>query len=130
MQLADLIRSQIANGELAAGQRLRTHNDYAEEHHVSRNTVRRAMVVLRHEGLVVSDRSRTHVRTAPDRTMVPLVRGEVFARMPTEPERRNHGIHEGVPVLVVKRDGREEIYPADQVEIEASTEAAVRGCIA
>jgi hypothetical protein len=59
-------------------------------------------------------------------------RGEIFARMPTEPERREYGMKEGIPVLVVEREGQEEeMYPADRVKVRvgmqgtgASTTAA------
>jgi DNA-binding transcriptional regulator YhcF (GntR family) len=117
-QLADLVRAQMAAGEVAPGQRLRAPSDDAEEHHVCLDTVERAMAVLHGEGLIVTDRLGNRVRRPSAATIVPLGRGEVYARMPTEPERKEHGINEGVPVLVVKRAGQsEEIYPADQVQI-------------
>jgi DNA-binding transcriptional regulator YhcF (GntR family) len=116
-QVADLIRTQILKGDFRPGQRLPAQKDYMQEHYVSRDTVERAMTVLRHEGLIVTDRGGSRVRPAPTRTAVPLGRGKVTARQPTEPERREHGITDGVPLLVVTRDGQEEIYPADRVEI-------------
>jgi DNA-binding transcriptional regulator YhcF (GntR family) len=128
-QLADVIRAQISSGEFAPGQRLPAQKDYMQEHQVSRDTVERAMVLLRNEGLIVAERrgNGSRVRPVSTRMGVPLVRGEVFARMPTDPERKIYGIGEGVPLLVVKRDDHdEEIYPADQVEIEIR--AGVESC--
>jgi GntR family transcriptional regulator len=122
-QLADLIRTQIQSGEFRPGQRLPAQKDYMQEHGLSRVTVDRAMAVLRNEGLIVTDRRGSRVRVRPETsaTVVLLDRGKVSARMPTEPERRQHGINEGVPILVVTRDGQaqeaEEMHPADRVEI-------------
>jgi DNA-binding GntR family transcriptional regulator len=118
-QLADLIRTQIENGEFAPGQRLPAQKDYMHEHGLSRDSVERAMAVLRTEGAIVTDRRGSRVRPDHDRTIVHVPSGKVHARIPTEPERRHHDINEGVPVLVVTRDSAEEIYPADQIEIWA-----------
>jgi hypothetical protein len=61
--------------------------------------------------------------------IVAVGRGKVGARIPTEPERQQHGISQGVPVLVVTRGGHEEeIYPADRVEIEFGQERCA-GCV-
>jgi DNA-binding GntR family transcriptional regulator len=46
-QLADLIRAQIQSGEFKPGQRLPAQKGYMYEHGVSRDTVDRAMHVLR-----------------------------------------------------------------------------------
>jgi DNA-binding transcriptional regulator YhcF (GntR family) len=118
-QLADIIRAQIQSGEFRPGQRLPAQKDYMYEHGVSRATVDRAMTVLRNEGLVVVKRGGSRVRQPEDRILLRLSEGKVSARVPTEPERRLHGIQEGVSVFVIKRDGHgEEIYPADEVDIE------------
>jgi DNA-binding GntR family transcriptional regulator len=123
-QLADLIRTQIETGVFAPGQRLPAQKDYMQEHGLSRVSVDRAMGVLRSEGLIVTDRGGSRVRPHTDVTVVFVGRGRVSARMPTEPERRRRGINEGVPVLVVTRDGQEEeIYPADHVEIHTGIHA-------
>ncbi|HEU5157345.1 MAG TPA: GntR family transcriptional regulator [Streptosporangiaceae bacterium] len=123
-QLADVVRSQIRNGELVAGQRLPGPKDYMDEYYLSRGTVRRAMLTLCNEGLIVMDGPGTRVRGQTVRSAVPLGGGEIHARLATEEERLQFGIDEGVPVLVVKRDGQdeEEIYPADQVQIQVEIE--------
>lgn len=51
-QLADLLRQQITSGQLAG--RLPSERYLAAEHEVAVNTVRRALGVLREEGLVES----------------------------------------------------------------------------
>lgn len=44
------------------------------------------------------------------------------ARMPTEVERREQGItDEGVPVLVMRRAGREQVYRADLITVTVDT---------
>lgn len=141
-QLADLIRTQIETGELKPGQRLPAQKDYMQEHCISRVSVDRAMAVLRSEGLIVTERRGSRVRSRTDVTVVFLGQGRVSARMPTEPERRRLGINPGVPVLIVTRDDhtdqqnqnrdqdqdqdQQEIYPADAVEIHTGTHPGTR----
>jgi DNA-binding transcriptional regulator YhcF (GntR family) len=117
-QLADLIRIKINDGEFAPGQRLPAQGDYVQEHHLSRDTVDRAMMVLRNEGLIVTARGGSRVRPPVTPTILPLRCGKISARMPTERERNEHHINDGVPVFVIKRDGPDEIYPADRFEIK------------
>jgi len=50
-QLADIIRQRITTGQLPLGSRI-TESDLTEEFEVARNTARRALAVLRDEGLV------------------------------------------------------------------------------
>jgi DNA-binding GntR family transcriptional regulator len=50
-QLADIIRQRITTGQLPPGSRI-TESDLTEEFEVARNTARRALAVLRDEGLV------------------------------------------------------------------------------
>lgn len=46
------IASRISSGELAAGTRLRSEQDLAQYYEVARGTIRRAMTVLRDQGLI------------------------------------------------------------------------------
>lgn len=118
-QLADLVRTQIQNGEFGHGQRLPAQKDYMQEHGLARDTVERAMTVLRNEGLIVVRRGGSRVRDQTNLTTLCVGEGKVSAHIPTEPERKQYGIKEGVALLVVTRDGHdEEIYPADKVEIQ------------
>ncbi|PRY31150.1 GntR family transcriptional regulator [Pseudosporangium ferrugineum] len=119
-QLADLLRSQIETGDLAPGEPLPSERRLAQEHGISRTTVRQAIGQLRTEGLVTVDRPRgTFVRVPEPMEIVTLARGEkAGARMPTDAERRTHRLGEGVPVLVVTAaDGTVTVHPADRVQL-------------
>jgi DNA-binding GntR family transcriptional regulator len=104
-QLADLLRGQIASGELAPGTPLPAEVYLAQTHDLSRTAVRRAIELLLNEGLVSKSRGRrTMVRLAFEREVVPLGHGDqVDTRMPTEDERRQLGAPVGEPVFVVRR---------------------------
>jgi GntR family transcriptional regulator len=52
-QLAGILRDQIASGELAPGERLPTILELGAEYGVATPTVRKALAVLKDEGLVV-----------------------------------------------------------------------------
>lgn len=56
--IADDLRSAIATGALAPGDRLPTEKDLAEQYQLNRTTVRRALDELRREGLIVSSQGR------------------------------------------------------------------------
>ena len=51
-QLAEIIRERIASGEYPKGSRLPSESDLMEEFEIGRNTARRAVAVLRDEGIV------------------------------------------------------------------------------
>ena len=51
-QLAELIREQIASGELAPGDKLPSTAQLREQHGVSAGVVRQAILVLQTQGLV------------------------------------------------------------------------------
>jgi GntR family transcriptional regulator len=53
-QLAALLRAQIKNSELAPGEKLPPIVTLASEHHVTTNTVQKALRILKDEGLVTS----------------------------------------------------------------------------
>lgn len=115
-QLADHLRGLIASGELAPGDRLPSEESLTQEWGIARNTVRKAISTLRADGLVDVDPPRpTRVRQRPAETVVEVSAGTVRSRMPTPAERREHGIAEGVPVLVVEdAKGRVQVHPADR----------------
>lgn len=117
-QLADLIRDQIQSGELPPGQRLPAQLAYMQEHGISRDSVNRAMHVLRVEGLIVTDRRGSHVRDRDELTAVRVKTGKISARMPSEPERHDLELAEGVPLLVIEdANGLAEVHPADRTII-------------
>jgi GntR family transcriptional regulator len=51
-QLAEIVRGRIASGEYPKGSRLPSESDFMEEFEIGRNTARRAVAVLRDEGIV------------------------------------------------------------------------------
>ena len=53
-QLASILRDRIAAGEFRPGDVLPSEKDLVQEHGLARETVRRAVKVLRDEGLVVT----------------------------------------------------------------------------
>src|SRR5919107_4396222 len=119
-QLADLLRDQIESGERGRGEPLPSELRLAQEYGISRTTVRQAVAQLRTEGLITVERPRgTFVRIPEKTRLVTLGRGErASARMPTDAERREHRLAEGVPVIVITAaDGTVTVHPADRVEL-------------
>ncbi|MEH0933391.1 winged helix-turn-helix domain-containing protein [Micromonospora sp. CPCC 205558] len=119
-QLADLLRDRITSGDIAPGASLPSELRLAQEHGLSRTSVRQAIAILRSEGLVIVEPPRgTFVRAIEPTETVKLLKGDTAsARMPTPAERRELEIGEGVPVLVVFRaDGSRELYAADRVRV-------------
>uniref|UniRef100_UPI0014760827 GntR family transcriptional regulator n=1 Tax=Microbispora sp. H11081 TaxID=2729107 RepID=UPI0014760827 len=84
------------------------------------DSVRRAIAVLRGEGLIVTELRGSRVREQGEAVTVSITPGaQVTARMPTEPERRQLGVAEGVPILVITEpDGDTRKFPADRTVIE------------
>src|SRR5207253_5692517 len=114
MQVADDLRAKIVGGELPPEYRLPAESHIAQQEGVSRDTVRKAIAVLRREGLIRTTRRGSVIRTRPEVKVVAVARGDrIESRMPTDPERREHDMDEGVPVLGIVRAGTEdeEIYP-------------------
>lgn len=107
-QLADLLRDRIASGDLTAGERLPAEPRLADQYDIGRNAVRDGLAILRTEGLISTIRKTgTVVRPQRERTAVELQPGETaIVRMPTEPERAELDIDEGVPLIVIQRAGK------------------------
>ena len=64
-QLAALIRERIESGDLASGFPVPSESQLIGEFGISRDTVRRAMAVLRDEGLIVTTAGKgSYVREA------------------------------------------------------------------
>jgi len=51
-QIAEIIRQRIASGEYLRGSRLPTESEMVETWEVARSTARRAIALLREEGLI------------------------------------------------------------------------------
>lgn len=116
-QLARILREDIASGRYGSGELLPSEARLAQIYEVGRDTVRGALALLRSTGHVVTVKGvGTRVREDREVTMEPIGKGaRVSARMPTEDERRELALPEGVPLLVVERDGEDAlILPADQ----------------
>ncbi|MGH3718898.1 MAG: GntR family transcriptional regulator [Pseudonocardiaceae bacterium] len=65
-RIVDDLRSAILAGRLAPGERLSSEWELAQRYQTSRPTVRRAVAVLKGEGLVITEQGRgTFVRSAP-----------------------------------------------------------------
>ncbi|WP_426506362.1 GntR family transcriptional regulator [Dactylosporangium sp. McL0621] len=105
--LAELMRERIAAGEYGEGRPLPSEAQLAQEFAVSLMTVRRALAVLREEGLVATQRGRVaRVRARPRRRVVGLGAGDTLvSRMPSAEERARLGIERGVPLLEIRRAG-------------------------
>jgi DNA-binding transcriptional regulator YhcF (GntR family) len=118
-QVADVIREQIASGELTAGAALPAFKTLALRYGVGIDVVKDAVVVLRNEGLLeVSRGRRARVRQARAVEVITAPpQARVSVRMPTPAERRELKIGEGVPILVVRCDRVEAIYAGDRSEI-------------
>jgi DNA-binding GntR family transcriptional regulator len=120
-QLADLLREQIASGELGPGAAVPSELTLMQIHGLSRTTVRRSIAELRSEGLVVVSHARTtRVRSSDAEEYVSLDSGTIRARMPSPKERRALDVGDGVPLLIVERNGKVEIYPADRVALRVA----------
>ena len=51
-QLAEILRARIESGQYRPGERIPTESELVEEFELARSTVRRAVSVLREDGLV------------------------------------------------------------------------------
>ena len=77
--IVDELRASILDGRLEAGERLPSENELAERYGTSRPTVRRALALLKAEGLVVTEQGRgVFVRPKPSVRL--LLSGANFRR--------------------------------------------------
>ncbi|GAA4518395.1 hypothetical protein GCM10023191_092440 [Actinoallomurus oryzae] len=53
-QLADILRERIISGEIQPGRRIPSQTELEQEFPLSRNTIKKALDVLKDEGLLVS----------------------------------------------------------------------------
>lgn len=122
IQLASGLRQMILEGELAAGHTFPGEHQMAKDFGVGREAVRKALSVLRQEGLVATKRGEaSYVRPRPERRIVELAPGvTAWFRQATPEERIDLGIDEGVGLVVLEREGAEaELLPADEVVLAA-----------
>jgi GntR family transcriptional regulator len=77
--IVEELRASIVDGRLGAGERLPSENELARRHETSRPTVRRALALLKAEGLVTTEQGRgVFVRSKPQVRL--LLSGENFRR--------------------------------------------------
>lgn len=127
IQLAGIIRAWIENGDLPPGSAVPSEASLTQRFGIARETARRAIALLRTEGIIVTTRAvGSFVRLPGQHEPVTVGPGTtVQSRMPTTDERRSLGIPEGVPVLAITRPGGEqELAPADRVAIVVVSEAS------
>lgn len=117
-QIADDLRSRIAAGALAQGDRVPSETQLMERYGVARMTVRQALSTLKAEGLLLAEHGRgVFVRTSP---MVRRVASDRFARRHRE---------RGQAAFIAEAEG---IGAPGVDELEVGHELAspeVRGCL-
>ncbi|MGW0431867.1 GntR family transcriptional regulator [Micromonospora sp. NPDC003197] len=119
-QLADLLREQIDSGELTPGSPLPSETTLAQTHGLARPAVRQAIALLRAEGLVTTSRGYgTRVRKQVERTPLELPAGSfAIARMPSDAERLEYDLDDGVPVLEIQlQNGSTSVHPGDRIRL-------------
>jgi len=118
--LADLLRTQIADGTLAPGWALPSERALRETYGLGKHTVRQAVALLRAEGLVVVRRGYgAAVRIPIDQETVHVGPGcAITSHTPSPAQRARWDIGEGIPILhVLRPDGTGDEYPADRYRI-------------
>jgi DNA-binding GntR family transcriptional regulator len=119
-QLASILREQILSGDLGPGEPIPGEVALAQQHEIGRETVRKALQVLRAEGLIYTRRAdRSYVREIHNRRPVHLAAEDsALVRMPTPDERDQLDIDEGIPIVILTRAGGEtEMHPADRITL-------------
>jgi DNA-binding FadR family transcriptional regulator len=115
IQLANWLREQIVRGQFGLGSKLPGEEALKRSLGVDRSVVRRAVQVLRTEGLIVTRHGvGSFVAAVPDALVAVVHPGDrITARLPDEAERSRLGaLSPGIPVLVVTRadGGTQEVY--------------------
>ncbi|XVV11774.1 GntR family transcriptional regulator [Actinoplanes sp. CA-131856] len=96
-QLASLLRDRIRSGELQVGQRMPSEKDLHDEFGLARETVRRALGVLRTEGLIeIRHGHGTFVAEAPEQVEL----------------RAGDSLTSSAAVTITRANGDVETYPA------------------
>ncbi|GAA0583214.1 hypothetical protein GCM10010172_80340 [Paractinoplanes ferrugineus] len=119
-QIAAILREEILAHRIRPGYPLPSEATLQQTYGVAGLTARRAVDVLRAEGLADFQRGRgVMVRHQPERSNLDVPAGATLtSRMPTLDERDELDIGEGVPVFsVTAPDGTVEIYPADRWQV-------------
>ncbi|MEV7804951.1 GntR family transcriptional regulator [Microbispora sp. NPDC088329] len=118
IQLADVIAERITSGVLRPRRPIPSEAQLVQEFGVARETVRKAVSILRDRGLVYTVPARgSFVRDTGHDVVVTMDADEitVTCRPPTEAEQAQLEIGPDDPVVVVYQRGRAEVYAAGTV---------------
>lgn len=121
-ELAQTLRAKIVSGELPAGALLPTEFQLADEHKVSRSTVRLALKLLNNEGLISAGRGRSGRRVRDGRRLT--FHGSVSESMDRADMRGVTGVDAWV--ADVKEEGHEPDQDITPQIVEASEDIARR----
>ena len=104
-QVADDLRSAVEHGVYERGDVLPSEAELSRHYGVGRDVARRALALLRQEGLITSVRGMSsRIREPAQRRLVTFHSGdELICRMPTDLELDAHRMDDGVPLLEIKR---------------------------
>jgi DNA-binding transcriptional MocR family regulator len=122
-QLADDLHQRITAGQFPPGPLLPSEPDLGHEYQVGQHTIRAALDLLVHRGLVIKRHgARTRVRDTPVMSVAQYPPGHrVGARPATDAERAEHELPPGAWILVVVEadTGLEvDVFPADRWRLE------------
>ena len=120
-RIANDLRTRITTGDVKPGGKVPSEVDLIRRYEVARETARRALQVLRTEGLIEFRMGfGNYVRHQPEHTTRSTC-GTGTGRTPGCPprqERLDLGLSERMPVLVVARaSGEVDVYDADGTEL-------------
>jgi DNA-binding transcriptional MocR family regulator len=128
--VADHLQERIRSGEWRPGYPIPSMNEIADEYEINRHTARRAVQVLANRSLVtIRHGDATRVRETPTVSVVDVPPGHrVTARMPTDREKVDLDLPDGVPMLVLlgpaDAAGVEwievDVWPADRTHLQVS----------
>ena len=118
VQVLDHLRTMIQTGRYEPGAYLPSVRDIAHEYEVDPATARRALSMLRSEGLIVTEQGvRAKVREIGERTTMRIHPGDkVTIRPATADEQRQLDLATGAPVAVVTTADGEQVVPAYDVD--------------
>ncbi|MGI5273109.1 GntR family transcriptional regulator [Nonomuraea sp. CA-218870] len=119
-QIVDALRARIDAGEWQPRRRLPSVVHLSQEFGVARDTILRALDVLRDLGLIYTVKNRgSFVKAGADfmTVVTPEPGVRIIARPAREQEIAEMDLPEGGWVMVVERGGEVEVLPADRVEI-------------
>lgn len=115
-QLAAILREEITSGRRLPGSRMPSEADLVQAHGCAYLTARRAVNLLREEGLVVVRHGYpTRVAVPAERTVVPQELGsDLLVRRATADECESMNLSPGTFVAILTGvDGESEIYVAE-----------------